>query len=47
MLLGSVCAGLSSFLAVRFLVRWFSTRTLTPFGIYCLVAGVFAVVRFH
>jgi undecaprenyl-diphosphatase len=24
---------------VRWLVRWFTTRTLTPFGIYCLLAG--------
>jgi undecaprenyl-diphosphatase len=47
MLVGSICAGVASYLAVRFLVRWFTTRTLTPFGIYCLVAGVLAVIRFH
>ena len=47
MLVGSLCAGVASYLAVRFLVRWFTTRTLTPFGIYCLVAGILAVVRFH
>jgi undecaprenyl-diphosphatase len=47
MLVGSVCAGVASYLAVRFLVRWFTTRTLTPFGIYCLVAGALAVLRFH
>src|SRR5207244_3395077 len=40
-------AGVAAYLAVRFLVRWFHPRTLTPFGIYCLVAGVLAVVRFH
>jgi undecaprenyl-diphosphatase len=37
----------AAYLAVRFLVRWFTTRTLTPFAIYCLVAGVLAVARFH
>jgi undecaprenyl-diphosphatase len=47
MLVGSLCAGVASYLAIRFLVRWFTTRTLTPFGIYCLVAGALAVVRFH
>jgi undecaprenyl-diphosphatase len=47
MLVGSLCAGLAAYGAVRFLVRWFSTRTLTPFGIYCLVAGALAVLRFH
>jgi len=25
---------------VRFLVRYFRTRTLTPFAIYCVVVGV-------
>ena len=47
MLVGSLCAGVAAYLAVRFLVRWFHTRTLTPFGIYSLVAGVLAVLRFH
>jgi undecaprenyl-diphosphatase len=44
-LVGSVVAGIGSFLSVRFLTRWFKTRTLTPFGIYCLVVGVFFI--FH
>ncbi|HEV7861522.1 MAG TPA: undecaprenyl-diphosphate phosphatase [Acidimicrobiia bacterium] len=47
MLVGSLFAGVAAYGAVRFLVRWFSTRTLTPFGIYCLVAGALAVLRFH
>jgi undecaprenyl-diphosphatase len=47
MLVGSLCAAVSAYLAVRFLVKWFTTRTLTPFGIYCLIAGLLAVVRFH
>jgi undecaprenyl-diphosphatase len=39
---GSVLAGVGAYLALRFLVRYLSdpTKTLTPFGIYCLVAGV-------
>ena len=30
----------------RFLTRWFHTRTLTPFAIYCLVAGGLSIIRF-
>ena len=39
-LVGAVCAGISTYLAVRFLLRFFETNRLTPFGIYCLGAGV-------
>jgi undecaprenyl-diphosphatase len=46
-LAGSLAAGLAAYLSVRFLTRYFTTRTLTPFAIYCLVAGLFTVVRFH
>ena len=40
-LFGSLLSGVSAFLALRFLVRYFSDprRTLTPFAIYCLAAG--------
>jgi undecaprenyl-diphosphatase len=31
---------------VRFLVRYFQTRTLTPFAIYSLLAGIGCVIRF-
>jgi undecaprenyl-diphosphatase len=44
-LVGSIVAGIGSFLSVRFLTRYFKTRTLTPFGIYCLVVGIFFI--FH
>jgi undecaprenyl-diphosphatase len=43
---GFVVAGLSAYAAIRFLTRYFSTRTLTPFAIYCLGAGAFCVARF-
>jgi undecaprenyl-diphosphatase len=29
---------------VRFLTRYFETRTLTPFAVYCLVAGFLSVI---
>jgi undecaprenyl-diphosphatase len=40
-LAGSVVAGVAAYLSVRFLVRYFSkSRTLIPFAIYCLAAGL-------
>ena len=37
---GAIAAAFTTVLAVRFLLRWFRTNRLTPFGIYCLVAGI-------
>ena len=45
-LVGSIAAGIAAYLSVRFLTRWFTTRTLLPFAIYSLVVGVLAIVRF-
>jgi len=45
-LVGSLVAGVAGYLSVRFLVRFFKSQTLTPFAIYCLVAGALCVVRF-
>ncbi len=45
-LLGALVAGIAAYLSVRFLTRYFHTRTLTPFAVYCLVAGGLATLRF-
>jgi undecaprenyl-diphosphatase len=45
-LVGALCAALSAYLSVRFLMRYFETRTLTPFAIYCLCAGTACAVYF-
>src|SRR5450755_1536315 len=42
--LGSVLSGVGAYLAVRFLLRYLRTRSLTPFGVYCLVAGVASII---
>ncbi len=39
-LAGSIASFVSAYLAVRFLIRYFHTRTLTPFAIYCGLAGL-------
>ncbi|MCV7381444.1 undecaprenyl-diphosphatase [Mycobacterium alsense] len=38
-LAGSVASFVCAYLAVRYLTRYFQTRTLTPFAVYCAVAG--------
>ena len=43
---GSIVCGIAAYFSVRFLVRWFQTRTLTPFAIYCLVVGAASLVHF-
>jgi undecaprenyl-diphosphatase len=45
-LVGSLAAAVSAYLSVRFLTRWFETRTLLPFAIYSLAVGVLALARF-
>ncbi|WP_109775970.1 undecaprenyl-diphosphate phosphatase [Quadrisphaera granulorum] len=39
-LLGSVLAGISAYVAVRFLDRWFAHGSLRLYAIYCVVAGL-------
>jgi len=45
-LAGSAVAAVAAFLSVRFLVKWFETRTLTPFAIYSLLFGTVCVIGF-
>ncbi|MEP6696415.1 MAG: undecaprenyl-diphosphate phosphatase [Pseudonocardiales bacterium] len=48
-LVGSVASFVSAYTAVRFLTRYFQTRTLTPFAVYCCAAGLasLAVLTLH
>lgn len=46
-LAGSLLSGLGAYFSVRFLVRYFSkARSLAPFAIYCLVAGLGSLAWF-
>ncbi|MCX2748437.1 undecaprenyl-diphosphate phosphatase [Arthrobacter sp. MI7-26] len=38
-LVGALCAGVAAWFATKFLLRFFETRTLTPFAIYSVVGG--------
>ena len=41
---GAIASGVGAYLSVRFLTRYFHTRTLTPFAIYCAVAGLVSLL---
>jgi undecaprenyl-diphosphatase len=43
---GFVLTGVTAYFTVRFLVRYFETRTLTPFAVYSLIAGAASLIRF-
>jgi undecaprenyl-diphosphatase len=45
-LVGALCAAVTAYLSVRFLMRYFETRTLTPFAAYCLCAGTACAIYF-
>jgi undecaprenyl-diphosphatase len=45
-LVGALCAGFTTYLAVKFLLKYFETNRLTPFGIYCLAAGFVCTILF-
>jgi undecaprenyl-diphosphatase len=43
-LVASILSGVGAYVSVRFLIRYFQTRTLTPFAIYCMVFGLASVI---
>jgi undecaprenyl-diphosphatase len=45
-LVGALCAGFTTFFAVKFLLRFFETNRLTPFAIYCILAGLICTIVF-
>jgi undecaprenyl-diphosphatase len=45
-IVGGLFAGAAAFVSVHFLVRFFQTRNLMPFAIYCLVVGGLSILRF-
>lgn len=45
-LVAGLCAVVTTFLAVKFLLRYFETNRLSPFGIYCIGLGVISTLVF-
>ena len=40
----AIAAGITAYLSTRFLMKYFETRRLTPFAIYCVVLGAIALI---
>ena len=45
-LVGALCAAVTAYIAVRFLMRYFHTNRLTPFAVYCGLAGLSCFIYF-
>jgi undecaprenyl-diphosphatase len=45
-LVGAICAAVTAYFSVRFLLRYFETNRLTPFAIYCCVVGAGLTIGF-
>ncbi|HEV3230569.1 MAG TPA: undecaprenyl-diphosphate phosphatase [Solirubrobacteraceae bacterium] len=45
-LIGCLCAAATTFVAVKFLLKYFETNRLTPFGFYCIGAGLITTLIF-
>jgi undecaprenyl-diphosphatase len=45
-LVAGLCAAVTTFFAVRFLLKYFETNRLTPFGVYCTGLGVICTLVF-
>ena len=43
---GSIVSFFATCVSVTFLVRWFKTKTLYPFAIYCLAFGIISMIKF-
>jgi undecaprenyl-diphosphatase len=44
--MGFVISGVTAYLAVRFLVKYFETERLDPFGYYCIAFGIVCLTIF-
>jgi undecaprenyl-diphosphatase len=45
-LVGAVAAAITTYFAVKFLLRFFETNRLSPFGVYCILMGIFCIAVF-
>jgi undecaprenyl-diphosphatase len=45
-LVGALCAAVTAYFSVRFLLRFFETNRLTPFAVYCCAVGAVLSVGF-
>jgi undecaprenyl-diphosphatase len=43
-LLGAICAAVAAGVSIKILTRYFQTKTLTPFAIYCAATGLLSLI---
>jgi undecaprenyl-diphosphatase len=43
---GAMAAAICAYFSVKFLLKYFKTKTLTPFAIYCVLAGIASAAFF-
>ncbi|MBC7581553.1 undecaprenyl-diphosphate phosphatase [Aeromicrobium sp.] len=43
-LVGGLVAGITAYITVRYLDKYFQNRSLRPFGIYCIAVGIFMLL---
>lgn len=41
---GFLCAAIAAYLSVRYLTKYFQTKTLKPFATYCILGGIISLV---
>jgi undecaprenyl-diphosphatase len=46
MFVGAGVSFIATYFSVNFLVRWFKTRTMYPFAIYCFAIGIISIIKF-
>lgn len=44
---GALCSAVSAYFSVKFLLKYFETKKLTPFAAYCLIAGAITYLLLH
>lgn len=45
-LVGALCAAVTAYFSIRFLMRYFETNRLTPFAVFCFVEGIVLTLYF-
>jgi undecaprenyl-diphosphatase len=43
-LAGAIAAAIAAYFSAKFLARYFKTKTLTPFAVYCVLIGAFSLI---
>lgn len=46
-LAGAIAAAIAAYFSAKFLVRYFKSKTLTPFAIYCVAIGIISLFILH